>query len=256
VREVRAAYPTGNVHVDMIPDDLLEYLMVPGPVLRLLRAQMPNLTATQERWLDQFEHLMSPTNSFRRRWLTRSGTPGYSLDGFRAYAWYFMHGAGYLSRLFYNTRMRELIQNMNDEADTLNDATKRRQMISAVESHFLYLMEGSRDWAKMKAFFALWHLGFSVAAAGINLTQTPVVLLPYLGEVYGQRNTLRELRRFGSAVRTLVGRPIAGTGQIDSAREEMIRQGRINVGIAPELGAFAEGANLLHLMPGTHAQRF
>src|SRR5690606_36527292 len=66
-----------DIRISKLSPDVHEFLGVPGPLLRRVKAELPGLTVQQKDWLDQFEHLTSPENSFRKRWLHRQGTEGY-----------------------------------------------------------------------------------------------------------------------------------------------------------------------------------
>lgn len=217
---------------------------------------MPELTPEQQAWLEDFEKINFPDRSFRKRWTPKVGTAGFSMDAFRTFAHYFMHGSRYMSRLKYGKLLSKNIAEVRASIDQLPNSAKRRMIVDYMTKHYNYLMEGGKDWAKFKSFVAIWQLGFSPAAAFMNLTQTPMVTLPWLSGTFGQRQGTSQLLSSLRAVRSLRnGTVTKGTGNYKVAREEAIRQGRIDIGQAAELGAFAEGHNLLGLLAGTRGQR-
>ncbi|HEY7417283.1 MAG TPA: hypothetical protein VH593_19015, partial [Ktedonobacteraceae bacterium] len=101
---------------------------------------------------------------------------------------------------------------------------------------------------------ALWMLGFSPAAAAMNLTQPYMVLWPKLVADFGFGDGNAVLSQGLNALKATNGYAV-GDPRFEMARGEMVRQGYIEVGQAAELGAFAEGYNLMKLFSGTKAQK-
>src|SRR5262249_3754716 len=88
----------------------------------------------------------------------------------------------------------------------------------------------------------------------MNLSQLPMVTYPTLKGHFGAAKSTKVLE---STLRLLKSTNGYATGSpaFLKAREEMISQGKIDVGQAPELASFAEGANLSKLGAGTNLQR-
>lgn len=255
--QVKAKFPQDDITKGRVPEEMFEFMGLPAPLIRLIRSSMPNLTAGQQTWLEDFERIHMPDKTFRKRWLPRVGTAGYSMDAFRTFAHYFQHGSRYLARLQYGSEMSQHIGAVRDTIDDLPNGSKRRMIVDYMTKHYNYLMEGGKDYAKFKAFVSLWQLGFSPAAAFMNLTQSPMVSLPWLSGHFGQAQGTSQFLASIKAARNLrKGFITSGFGNYKSAREEMVKQGRIDIGQAAELGAFAEGHNLNVLIAGTKRQKF
>ena len=245
-----------DLHVGRVPEEYFEFMGLPAPLIRDIRINMPGITPAQAAWLEAFELQNLPDKSFRKRWIPRGGVAGHSMDGFRSFAHYFMHGSRYLARLQYRQELLNAVSSVEDSKKVIPNSSKRQMIIDYMKAHYNYLMEGGKDWAKFKAAISLLQLGFSPAAAAMNLTQLPMVTRPWLTGIFGRVDSFGQLTKSLRAARNLrKGYVTSGVGNYDVAREEMIRQGRIDIGQAAELGAFAEGNNLLGLLAGTKRQK-
>lgn len=254
--EVRARFKHDDIQIGRVPEEMFEFMGLPAPLIKAVRDQMPHITPEQQAWLEDFERIHMPDRTFRKRWLPKIGTPGHSMDAFRTFAHYFMHGSRYLARLQHGHAMSSGIQEVRNSIDVLPNGSKRRMIVDYMTKHYNYLMEHGKDFAKFKAFVSLWQLGFSPAAAFMNLTQTPMVSLPWLGGRFGIGAGTSQLLSSIKAVKNLRNNFVtSGFGNYRAAREEMLRQQRIDIGQAAELGAFAEGPNLMGLLAGTKKQK-
>jgi hypothetical protein len=260
--QVRAQFPGGDIIIGRVPESTSEFMGLPLPLLRAIREDMPlatgqKLTPEQTAWMEQFEMLHAPDRSFRKRWMPSKGTPGHSMDAFRAYAHYFQNGARYLARLSTMDDMQEAIHAVENSitGGALGNTAKRQQIVQYMRDHFRYVMEPGRDSVKFRSFFALYHLGFSPAAAFMNLTQIPGVLIPKLSSHFGVTNAYAQIGKTGDALKASMGYA-TGNKAFEAARNEMISQGRISIGQASELAAFADGYNLDKLNTGTRTQKW
>lgn len=255
VRQVAHTQP-GDLSIGRVPETAMEFMGLPGPLLRLIKQNLPGLTTQQVSWIDNMTHLMSPERSFRKRWLERKGVPGYSRDGLRSFSNYFLTGANYLSRVEYKDVMQEAVDALEARARRMPDSNKAMQTFEFAHEHMRYIMEGGRDWVKIKALTSIWQLGFSPAATLMNLTQVPLVTEPYLSNVFGGIKAKNALLKSIKTLKHTFGYPPTNAAPAYVAlRNEMIEQGKIETGQAPEMGGFAEGSNLQLLQLGTAAQR-
>ncbi len=256
VEKLAAQFPGDEITVGRVPEEMFEFMGLPAPLIRAIRENMPGLTPHQQAWLEDFERINLPDRSFRKRWKPAIGTPGHSMDAFRVYAHYFMHGSRYLARLKYGRSMSQAIAVTRGTIDTLPNSTKRRMIVDYMTKHYNYIMEGAKDWSRFKAFVSLWQLGFSPAAAAMNFTQTPVVSWPFLAGTFGNsKGTSGLLAAMRDLTKSRLQNP-GGTGKFYEAWTEMTQQGRIDIGQAAELGSYAQGKNLLSLLAGTKRQKF
>lgn len=257
IRTASRRWPGTDISIGRMPEEAMEFMGVPGPLLRRIKAELPGLTASQKDWLDLLEHHTAPERSFRKRWLDRKETPGYSLDAFRVFANYFQTGARYLARLEFKDVAQEEINQLREEAKTLADSSKRQMIGDFMQDHLKYMIEGGRDWSKVKSFIAIWHLGFSPMAAFMNLTQVPMVTMPYLSGLFGDGPAFRAVVKGTSALKS----SIAGIWRnspwpgYEKGRQELIAQGKIDAGQAPELAAYASANNLYRTASGTTVAR-
>jgi hypothetical protein len=257
MRDVARQHPGMDLIPGKVPQNVQEFMGLPVTLLKAIRAKLPGMTQSQKDWLEQFEAMMAPERSFRKRFLKRKGTPGYSYDGMRVYAHYFRSGANYLARIEYKDQLEAEIKSLEkDRKNTFDIKSKRSMIVEYMQQHLNYVMTGGKDWATFKGLVSVFQLGFSVAAAGMNLMQTPTVTHPYLANIFGYGRSMKELMKVMRATKHTFGKPAVGTPQhfID-VRDEMIRQGKIDIGQAPELGGYAEGSNLVKLAAGNKGQR-
>ena len=248
-----------DISVGRMSEEVMEFVGIPGPLLRRIKGNLPGITAQQEHWLDQLTNQLSPERSFRKRFMHRKGTAGYSLDAFRVFANYFQTGAKYIARLEFKDQAQAEIDDLRKTAPTLfKDTAKRIEISSFMQQHLKYMQEGGRDWAKLKSFIAIWHLGYSPMAAMLNLTQIPMVTMPYLSSMFGNRATLRALYGAHSALKTSFGGTwnAAPWPGYEKGRQELIQQGKIDAGQAPELAAYASANNLYKTASGQGAAKF
>jgi hypothetical protein len=256
VAQVSRAHPGMTLSVGIVPEEVMEFMGLPAPLLRMIKAQLPGITQNQLAWFDQFGAMMAPERSFRKRWLQRKGTPGYSLDGIRVFAQYFRSGSRYLARIEYKDALQGEINSLQQTVGGLRDSTRRTMLVDYMQRHLNYIMEGGRDWGKLKSLISVFQLGGSVAAAGMNLTQVPLATYPYLAGLFGDRATAKALQRNANVLRQTFGQPPVGSSpDYIAAREEAIAQGKIETGQAIELGSFAEYDNLNRSFAGTARQR-
>jgi len=250
--------PLHDVQIAEVPESVLDFMGLPGPMLERIKAQLPGISPQQSDWLDRFSQLMAPENSFRKRWLERQGTPGYSLDGIRAYAHYFRSGASYLSRIEFHDQIRDTLRDLDQSVARAADGTSRAVIADTLRTHARDMDTAGKDWVKLKALTFLYQLGFSPVSALMNLTQVPVVSYPYLSNLFGERTVLElghNVARAGA--RTLFTRSmqhLQSVPGLQAAHEEMVRQGRIDIGQAAELGTFAESSRIDQTYLGARAQ--
>lgn len=256
VNQVALNWPGMDLSAGRVPEEAQEFMGLPGPLLRLIKANMaPQLSAAQRDWLDKFTTMMAPEKSFRKRWLARKGTSGYSLDGIRVFSQYFRSGARYLGRIEFRDDMQDQVTGMQATIKGLAHGDRRQMIVDYMQKHLNYIMEGGRDWGKMKSIISIFQLGGSVAAAGMNLTQVPLASYPYLAGLFGDAQTLKSLTQNADVLRPTFGQPARGTQDYLAARDEAVAQGKIEAGQAIDLGAFAEYDNLNRSYAGTAAQR-
>ena len=254
----RQQWPMSDLRVGKLPATMQDYVQLPGPVLKRIKATLPGITPQQKTWIDQLEHQTAPERSFRKHWMTREGTPGYSLDAMRAFSNYLNTGAGYLARLAYKDEAQDVITAATNDAKlNFADSSKRFDLISEMQEHLNYMLEPGRDGSKLRSFAAMWFLGFSPAAAAMNLTQIPVFTVPYLSSLFEGSAVKRALTDAYTALKGTIAAQIRNPPSpgYEKARQELISMGKIDAGQAPELGVYASTDNLTRSAAGEKAQR-
>jgi len=268
---VANAHPGMDITYGRVERSNLEFMSMPGPLLKMIKEQLLSRTDTagiprspeqlalideQVKMIEEFEQLQSPDRTFRKRWMPSKGTPGFSYDAFRAYAHYFTFGSRYLARLSMMDLLQQDIAKVEAKISSgaHGNTAKLRTIVTYMRNHYAYIMESGRDEGKFRAFFSLFFLGFSPAAAFVNTTQILTTLMPFLAGHFGPKGysvlngTLTALKQ--SKVKY---KPTGSN--YDNARLEMAAQGRIDIGQAAEIAGFAEGANLTKLMASSTAQK-
>jgi hypothetical protein len=108
------------------------------------------------------------------------------------------------------------------------------------------MMDPKADFSFLRQFAFLWFLGWSPAAAALNLTQMMVGSYPFLASKFGDVRSVAAMGRAGAKLSTYYRR---GTLEGATERElraisEGVKEGVITEAMAPELAAVAEGRNL------------
>lgn len=265
VPEIRKQFPGDDITIGRASESAAELMGLPGPLLRIIRAKLnadpaTALTAQQEAEIQEFEMLNGPDTTFAKRWMPSQGMPGYSMDGFRAYANYFQNGSRYLARLAKMDDLKASIEEVNQtfRMGGIANTAKRQMIVDYMNAHYKYIMEPGQDSGKLRAFVSLWYLGFSVPSAMLNIMQIPTMTYPYLMKHFGRQVFPEFLSAINAGKNTIkLRRSKQGVGDpaFLKAREEAIRQGVIDVGQAAELGGFAEGFNLHRLLAGDRTQK-
>lgn len=265
VPEVRKQFPGDDITIGRASETAAELMGLPGPLLRIIRAKLnadpaTALTPQQEAEIQEFEMLNGPDTTFAKRWMPSQGMPGYSMDGFRAYANYFQNGSRYLARLAKMDDLKASIEEVNQSfrMGGIANYGKRQMIVDYMNAHYKYIMEPGQDSGKLRAFVSLWYLGFSATAAAMNLMQLPTVTYPILLKHFGRQvfpEFMQSINALKNTVKLRRSKQGLGDPSFVKAREEAIRQGVIDVGQAAELGGFAEGFNLHRLLAGDRTQK-
>jgi hypothetical protein len=262
--DIRQRFPAGDIQVGRISANQAEFMSLPGPLLKLIKENLfdkvgksPDQIALIDKQISEIEELELlhiPDRTFRKRWMPSTGVPGYSMDAFRAYSHYFQYGSRYLSRMAFMDQLQDDISRLRQSMKSVGNMSKRAEIVKYAEDWLKYVLEPGRDSGKFRAIVSFWYLGFSPAAAFMNVTQNITTTWPWLSSKFGGaaqgafvRATNARLWRNGLTAASFTG--------YQKAHEEMVRQGFIDMGQAPELAAFAEGHNLGKLMATSHTQK-
>ena len=145
-----------------------------------------------------------PEMSIRKQFMHRKGRLGFAADGLRAYANVSFRNANQLAKLEYMYRMdRELDGFYKEMVAVQNDPELDREFDWAMpiydELHKRHKAQQNPDASPLAVAVTgagfLWFLGFTPAAAMVNLSQTPLVALPWLSAEFNPVGATRELLR-------------------------------------------------------------
>jgi hypothetical protein len=229
-----------------VPEAAKPFLGLPPGLLDLI-AERLSLSDEQRKTIYELKFEYAPAHGFQHRFQRKSKTPGYSSDFMRAYANYFFHGSNYFTNVKYVQALREEIGLVKLSADGLGDGTKRIQIHNYMNEHLNYMLDPKPDFAHLRGAMFHWGLGFSPAAAFVNLSQMALGSYPFLAGKFGDLVTIAAMTRAGTNVSSYYKRSTLGamTAQRDMrALAEGVRQGVITEAMAPELAGMTEQDNI------------
>ena len=248
----------GNVdlRISKVPEYATEFMGLPKPLLDRILNDLP-VTSQQADWIKRFSRMDMRDPGRRKRAAERRNTPGYSLDWLRTYAFYFRNAARYLAQVEYQDQINKTIQGLEQTVVDAADSDTRSAIVQMVKEHNDFVLSPGKEWTNLKAFVTHYQLGMSVAAAAVNLTQVPMVALPYLSSIFSSSATKKLIQNMVNAGRHTWDYTSKNTSrEFLIAREEVIRQGKIDTGQAAELGTFAESGRFDKLRLGSGPQKF
>ncbi|MFQ5956779.1 MAG: PLxRFG domain-containing protein, partial [Candidatus Brocadiales bacterium] len=109
---------------------------------------------------------------FKRHFIQRKGTPGYSEDIPRVLADYTVGLAGYMSRLRSVTAMKKAAVNI--------DARANPDLADYTSKYIQYLENPTNEASGFRSMLFMYYLGGNVKSAALNLTQPMTTTYPYL----------------------------------------------------------------------------
>jgi hypothetical protein len=254
-----------KIEEDEIGEHLRQWQGLPRYALknveRALGLNEEDLTAQQKRdkiTLEKMAMQNLGTTSFRHQLAGRKNTPGYSMDGMRAYANYFARSSKFMSRMEYAHTLEDAIQSVRTTGSPISRDARTR-IADLMTRHYEAQMQPAGDWAEVRALGFLWYFAFVPAAAVTNLTQVPMVSLPFLAGKFGDLKTMgRVTQAYAENSKEffdwLRGKPIE-----ESPKQEALEEAHFNRliddGYATELAATSQGPVLQRTLPGANWQR-
>ncbi len=245
----------GSVEEDELSPTLQQWQGLPPFALRNIERELgldkEDLTAQQKKdkkLLEALAQQAAPTTSFRKQLLERANTPGFSNDGLRAYGTYFARAARFVARQEYTKRLEQSIQDVRLSGSNISKDARTR-IADYMTRHYENLMQPAGDWAEARALGYLWYFAFVPAAAFINLTQVPMVAMPYLANKFGDLGTMGRVTQaykdvIGDYFKQLGGKAPVDEGVLSEAIEEAHESRLLDDGFAQELAAISQGSVL------------
>lgn len=140
-----------------------------------------------------------PDMSFRKHFMHRKGTAGYSRDALRAFAASSLHAAKHIARVEHGSDMTAAVGDLDkgdyvvDDKSASIEGSLRNELM---KRHDLIMSPNVHPVAQVLTSFGFaWNIGPSIASAMVNLTQTPLVAYPILASKYGWRRAGGELMK-------------------------------------------------------------
>ena len=171
-------------------------------ILRTLEANKVDPEVTDEIMRTFLSTL--PESSFAQAFRKRKNTPGFSFDATSAFFTRSMAMAHQLANLEYSGKMYQLRDEINEHVKANNNTERANGFAAELSSHIQTLVSPDiAPWSKALTSTAFsWTLGFNVSSALVNMSQVPLVMMPYLGGKYGYPETMGAI---GSATRLFFG---------------------------------------------------
>jgi len=109
-----------------------------------------------------------------------------------------------MASLEYAAKMYKLRDQINEHVTKTNRSDEARLLATELNSHIQTLVRPEvAGWSKALTSAAFgWTLGFNVSSAAVNMSQVPLVVMPYLGGKYGYGKTSAAL---GNATKLFFG---------------------------------------------------
>lgn len=241
----------------LLPENSSPFVGMPPVLLNLIKTQL-KLTQDQIEALEQIQLQQSPALSFKRL-MKSTYTPGYSQDFLRAFARYFFHGGKYHARTKFGSDLRGDIAAARM---TPND-NKANMIADYMQDHLdNTILDAKGDFGIFKGAIFLWAMGYVPAAAAQNLSQTPMITLPFLAAKFGTPglSDLRAAKAIVKAMGTITNfyKKSSYTKMTNfeaKALEYGIKTGRISETQAPELAGLSAQGNLYQGIAGNALQR-
>ena len=239
--------PQYVVKPDILSESSGPMVGMPGMMLDMM-AQKLNLSPQQLKALDQLRFELSPAQSFRHRFQHKSYTAGYSKDFQRSFAQYFFHGAKWYTKVKYADGMRADIAAVRNTAMASLTPVKRIQIASFLDDHLEKgFLNPAQDFTTFKAGLVFHTLAYVPLSAVVNMSQTPMVSLPYLSGKFGDIQASKALLKAIGTGRNYFKKGNLASMTSDEARalDYAIKTGRLDQTLGSELAAWGQGGNLL-----------
>lgn len=194
-----------------------------------------------------------PELSMRKHKIHRKSVPGWDTDALRAFSFNMLHGAHQIARLQYAHKLSDTIDVLQAQQDAARKAPDADTARITAGDHILEELRRRHEWIMnpqdsnltnliTSAGFT-YYLGVTPAAALVNLTQVPMITLPYLGSRFGHAAASKALfAAMKASARTggHIQRTLTSQEEID-AHKALQRAGALDKTQVHNLAGIAEG---------------
>jgi hypothetical protein len=156
-----------------------------------------------------------PENSFAQSFRNRKDTLGFDQDAIRAFSNKTYGITRQLANVEYGAKFQQL---GNDISKYVKKLTGNKEQAQMYEREFAKRIKFAlhpeiAEWSKLSTAIGFnAFLGFNLSSAIVNLTQLPLVTLPYLGGKYGYSETMKAM---GEATRLFTGSGFKDRARVD-----------------------------------------
>jgi hypothetical protein len=170
-------------------------------ILRTLEANKVDPEVTDEIMRTFLSTL--PESSFAQAFRARKNTPGFSFNATGAFYSRSMSMAHQLPNMEYSAKAYKLRDEIDEYAKKKGDE-QTRLVADELNSHIQTLVSPNiAPWSKgVTSLVFGWTLGLNVSSAVVNMSQVPLVMLPYLGGKYTYPETMKAI---GFATKVFMG---------------------------------------------------
>lgn len=260
VREIeKKLQPGETVTSGVLPETAEPLIGLPTLLLQEMLGENVSFTPEQIEAIKLMQGTRNPAMGLRdrARFQDRSVT-GVSLDLPRSFAKYFFHGGRYYAKTKHAWALRGHVA----EAQIV-PGNKAGLIASYMGDHLTNtVLDAKGDFGFFKGAIFLWAMGYSVAAATQNLTQTPMVTYPFLAGKFGDFRATKHLVKSMLDVTNFYRRGTyvepSPTTSLDFELKALgygIKTGRISETQAPELAGLAGGGKLISGMGGNRFEQ-
>jgi len=153
-----------------------------------------------------------PENSFAQAFRTRKNTPGFERDAIRAFSTKPYSIARQLANLEYGAKLNNLDTEMREHVE--KGSGQAVDMYNELAKHIKFAISPDiPEWSKIATSIGFnMTLGFNLSSALVNLTQIPLVTLPYLGGKYGLPESSKAI---AEATRIYLGSKFKDKSRVD-----------------------------------------
>ena len=164
-------------------------------VLRTLEVNKVDANVTEE-VMRLFLNTL-PETSFAQALRRRKGTLGFQRDAIGALRVKSYNMSRQLSNMEYGAKLEKLRADMEEYVKSQGSSEPAVAMMNELSKRVDYAISPDvPQWAKLATSFGFnMTLGFNVSSALVNMSQIPLVVMPYLGGKYGYVDTTKALGR-------------------------------------------------------------
>lgn len=251
IKSIRADYPEAEkIEAGIVKDEEFALMGMPPAMIELIGEQI-GLSKEQQFKLKELYIKKSPGQKFMRQFIKRRGIAGFSRDFVRVYSSYMTSAANHIARLEYQKPLQDQLAAMRREK---GDAAGL--VFNYFNEHYNYIMKPGNELAALRSIGFLFYLGFNVKSALVNLTQVPMIALPYLGARFGDTRAAGALTRaYGTALKWKRGEITSMDAGLVEAINRGISEGFLDESRATELAALGEAGVLERLGPATKSEQ-